>query len=121
MRKKEQNIDINKLLDEVLTTDPGFVLPDYFADKLVEKAQKHYNWSQYLNEFFLYLAALAGIAGVLLAIAFILFNLQWQTAISVLSSHAISITGFAVLTIFIVFADRVLLRYFLQRPPNNFL
>ena len=115
MTKKENFFDTDELMQEVLKTDPGFTLSDNFADKIAEKAETRFAWQQYFKEFLIYVAVLLGIAGVVTGMSFIWFGLKLDVAISYLLSNISFITGILFLIVFILFADRVLLRYFMYR------
>lgn len=98
-----------------LKQDPGFSLPDNFADMLAEKVGRQFAWAQYLREFLIYLAVLVGISGVVAVMALIWFQNDWKNWFDFLVSNIWMVAGINILSVFILFADRVLLRYFLYR------
>lgn len=98
-----------------LKQDPGFSLPDNFADMLAEKVGRQFAWAQYLREFLIYLAVLVGISGVVAVMALIWFQNDWKNWFDFLVSNIWLVAGINILSVFILFADRVLLRYFLYR------
>lgn len=115
MSEEEKYFDGGKLLDEVLKSDPGFTLPDDFADKIAAKAGRKFIWEQYIYEFLIYLGAFAGIAAVTIAMAFIWYGANWQEWVRFFTGNLSLVAGVSFLFVFILFADRVLLRYFFYR------
>lgn len=109
----------DELIDEVLKTEPTFYLPNNFADKVAKSVERKFEWKLYLNEFLIYLAAFIGIIAISVAMVFIWFSaniFEWQTF---LSNNISWIIGIAVVFVFILFADRVVLRYFLFKSIQN--
>ena len=119
MNKKEKFFDTNHLLDEVLKTEPEFKLSDDFADRVAVKAGNSFVWQQYWKEFLVYLAAILGIVGVVVGLFFISFGLKLDLAISYLLSNISLVAGLFILGLFILFADRVLLPYFMYRKSKE--
>lgn len=115
MYNKDNYSDTEKILDEVLKSDPGFVLPDNFANRMADKMGRKFAWSQYLNEFLIYLGTIAGMLAVAAILAFVWFGANWNLWLSFAMSNAVWITGTGLILLFILFADRVLLQYFLYR------
>src|SRR5690606_19204321 len=115
MYNKEKYFDTENLLNEVLKTDPGFELSDNFADLLAEKMGRKFAWRQYFNEFLIYLAAIFGFVAVSVAIQFVWFGAEWQQWLQFVIQNISLILGINVLVVFILFADRVLLRYFMHK------
>ena len=119
MTKKENSFDTDKLMREVLETDPGFTLPDNFAENIAKKIEPRFAWQQYFKEFLIYLGVLLGIAGLVTGMSFLWFGLKLDVAISYLQTNIPFIAGLSILIVFILFADRVLLRYFLYRSSDE--
>ena len=115
MYSKEKHIDTEKLLDEVLKTEPQFELSDKFADLLAEKMGRKFAWQQYLNEFLIYLAAIFGFVAVSVAIQFVWFGADWKQWLEFGVQNISLIFGVNILLVFVLFADKVLLRYFIYR------
>ena len=111
---------MDDLLDEVLKTELGFVLPENFADTLSEKVGKRFAWEQYIKEFLIYLAVIAGIVALSVASAFVLFDADWKEWLSFVSQNIIWLLAANLITVFILFADRVLLRYFMHNTSANY-
>ena len=105
----------NELVDQALTQEPVYSLPDNFADILAEKAGRSFAWEQYLREFLIYLAVIAGAMLIVAAMALIWFQSDLKNWFDFLISNIRAVAGINILVIFILFADRVLLRYFLYR------
>lgn len=121
MYNEEKYFDTEKLLDEALKTEPEFMLSDNFTNLLVEKIERRFAWQQYFREFMIYLGAIAGLLAVPVAIQFIFFNANWQEWIQLLLNNISLIGGILFLLVFILFADRVLLRYFMHRSSTGLI
>lgn len=119
MYKEEKYFDTDKLIDEALKTEPQFNLSDNFADMLAEKMSRKFAWQQYFTEFFIYLAAIVGLVAVSVAIQFVWFGAQWQDWLQFIAQNIFLIAGVNLLLVFILFADRVLLRYFMHRSSTH--
>jgi hypothetical protein len=115
MYNEEKYFDTEKLVDEALKSDPEFILSDNFADVLAEKMGRKFAWEQYFREFLIYLGAIVGLLAVPLAIQLVLFDASWQEWLRSVANNISLVSGIMFLVIFILFADRVLLRYFLHR------
>jgi len=115
MYNEEKYIDTEKLLDEALKTEPELKLSDNFANLLVEKIERKFAWEQYLREFLIYLGAILGLLAVPVAIQFILFDAKLQEWLQLVTNNISLVAGVVFLLVFILFADRVLLRYFMHR------
>lgn len=115
MYNKEKYIDTDNLLDEVLKTDPQFDLSDNFADLLAEKMSRKFAWRQYFNEFLIYLAAIFGFVAVSVAIQFVFFGAELQPWLQFIAQNVSLVLGINILVVFVLFADRVLLRYFMYK------
>jgi len=76
MRDNEKYLDAEKLVDEALIADPGFSLPDNFAEIVAEKVGRKFAWQQL-------------------------------------------VVGINIIVVFILFADRVLLRYFMFKAEEG--
>lgn len=119
MYNDEKYFDTDKLLNEALKTEPGFVLPDNFADVMAKKMERKFVWSLYLREFLIYLGAIVGLLAVPVGIQLIFFSTELKQWSAVVSENYPLIGGTFFLVVFILFADRVLLRYFMHRSVSN--
>jgi hypothetical protein len=115
MYSEEQNSDINRILEEALKSEPDFRLPDNFADLMAEKISRKMIWQLYIAEFLIYFGALVGLAGVTAAIQFVFFGAKWQVWVQFITNNIPVLGGLFFLLIFVLFSDRVLLRYFMYR------
>jgi len=115
MLNEEKYFESDELLDEALKTDPQFVLSDNFADVLAEKMGRRFVWEQYIKEFLIYLAAIVGLVGVTAGIQFVWFDASWREWLQLLTNNISMVGGIVFLVMFVLFADRVLLRYFMFR------
>ena len=119
MNNDYKNNSADKLIDEVLKTEPTFYLPHKFADKVAKSVERKFEWNLYLKEFLIYLATFVGIIAISVAMVFIWFSAnitEWQT---ILIDNISWIIGINVVLIFILFADRVVLRYFIFNSIQN--
>ncbi len=115
MRKEEKYFDAEKLVDDVLIAEPGFELSDNFADVVAQKVGRRFAWQQYFREFLIYLGVFVG-AGVVWAIlSFVFFGADWRVWLNFATSNMGLIAGINIIIVFVLFADRVLLRYFMFR------
>lgn len=115
MLNEEKYNNPDSWLDEALKTEPGFQLSSNFADKVAMKAVKRFAWDQYFKEFLIYLAALFGIVALSAAMSFIWLDANWKDWLQFISENFALVAGLNFLGIFILFADRVLLRYFFYK------
>ena len=121
MFNEEKYFDTEKLLDEALKTEPQFVLSDNFADLLAEKMSRKFAWKQYFTEFLIYFGVILGLVAVSVSIQFVLFDASWEGWLKVISGNIAIVIGIIFLLVFVLFADRVLLRYFMHKTSagNN--
>ena len=115
MRENEKYFDAAKIVDDALKSEPNFSLSDNFAERVAEKVSRKLAWQQYVKEFLIYLGAFVGIAMVSAAIALIWYDTNWTEWLNFFISNAGLVVGINFLAVFILFADRVLLRYFMFR------
>ena len=90
-----------------------------FADNVVQKVKRQFAWEQYFKEFLVYLSAVAGLAVLSGGMAFLWLKSSWQEWLQFISGKLELVIGVNILLIFILFADRVLLRYFFYRFSNK--
>ena len=112
MHSKEYNKD--KWLNEALKMEPGYFLPDGFADKIADKVSRKVALRQYLNEFLIYLAVVAGIMILFGAFEIFWIGANWKNWWNFAVNNAIMVGGVNFLLLFVLFTDRVLLRYFMK-------
>ncbi|MCF8372899.1 MAG: hypothetical protein K9H64_14855 [Bacteroidales bacterium] len=106
----EQELDL--LLDDALGSESDFILPADFAEQLSARLSTQILWRQSMQEFFLYLAAFLAIAGIAVATLFWMDTAIWYQITSFFKQQYSLIIGIHILLIFVLFTDRVLLRYF---------
>ena len=119
MYKEEKYFDNEKLLDEALKAEPQFILPDDFADVLAKKMGRRLALEQYLREFLLYLGIIFGLLTVPVVIKLVLFDasvLKWS---EVVTANITLLLGIIFLLVFILFVDRVILRYLFYKNSNK--
>jgi hypothetical protein len=115
MYNDEKYFDTEKLLDEALKTEPQFELSANFADVLAEKIGQKFAWQQYFREFMIYVGAIVGLLAVPVAIQLVLFGESWHKWLGLVGDNISIVGGITFLVMFVLFADRVLLRYFMFR------
>lgn len=115
MLENKTKFDTDKLLNEVLRTEPEFTLPNNFAEMLAENVGKRFAWEQYVKEFLIYVAVIAGIVAISAGMALIWFDADWKTWFNFLTSNIAMVAAANFLLVFILFADKVLLRYFMYK------
>ncbi len=119
MLKDKEEFDSVEMMEQVLKTAPDFMLSAGFADNVVQKVKRQFAWEQYFKEFLIYLSAVAGLAVLSGGMAFLWLKSSWQEWLQFISGNVELVVGVNVLLIFILFADRVLLRYFFYRFSNK--
>ncbi len=119
MLDEEKMMNTEALIDEALKAEPVYFLPDDFASNVAETAGRKFAWQQYLREFLVYLAAIVGIAVLAAAMALIWFDVNWKNWFDFLMTNAVLVAGINLLLLFVLFTDRVLLRYFLYRSATK--
>ena len=118
MYNEEKYFDTNKLLDEVFKTDPEFELSGNFADLLAEKMSRKFAWNQYFREFFIYLGAILGLLAVPFVIQVVLFDANLNSWLQLITGNFDFVIGGLILLVFVLFTDRVLLRYFMHKSTE---
>jgi hypothetical protein len=119
MLNEEKYFETDKLVDEVLKMDLPFSLSDNFAELIAKKVERRFVWEQYLKEFLIYLGVIAGIGLAWGITTFIWKSADWKVWLDFLIANAGLILGINFLAIFILFADRVLLRYFMFKAETS--
>jgi hypothetical protein len=110
MQKTNKNTE--ELLDEILRANPDVELPRDFPDRMAIKFEKYMVWKQNLREFLFFLAAGLGLLGITVAMLFFLMAETWQEWTVWIIHHQTGTIGIGILLVFILFVDKVLLRYF---------
>ena len=105
----------NDLVNEALTSEPEFSLPTDFAEKVVIKVERKFEWNSYIKEFLIYLAVIVGIIAISVGISFIWYGASIESWTQFLLENLAMIIGINLIVLFILFIDRVLLRYFLYK------
>jgi len=83
------------------------------------KFAKYTVWKQNIREFLIFLAAGLGLLGVTVAMLFFLMAEIWQKWTEWIIHNQMGVIGIGVLLVFILFTDKVLLRYFSFRIKNR--
>ena len=115
MLKDEKHTAIDKMLNEVLTSEPEFKLKTGFADRMAAKVGREYALKEYFREFLIYLGALIGLAAVYAGVTFIWYSANVKEWLNFLQNNLSLVIGINVLIVFILLADKVLLPYLFYR------
>ena len=113
MLEEEKNFDASNFVDEVLKSEPDFTLSDNFADTVAEKVNRRFAWNQYLKEFFLYLGLFLAILFGVAAFSLFWFKADWKLWLDFVQTNIPLVAGVGIILLFVLFTDKVLLRYFL--------
>ncbi len=108
---KKTHTNADTFLDQVLKSEPKYSLSDNFADELAIKVSRKFAWEGYVKEFLVYLAVIIGILIVSAVIAFVWFATDIKVWKDFLLSNISWVAGINILVLFVLFADRVVLRY----------
>jgi hypothetical protein len=119
MLQNKENTDLDKLLEEVLKTEPDYGLSENFAFITADKVARKFAWQQYIAEFLIYLAVIVGVIAVVSGFAFFWFGANWKEWLSFIRANATLVAGVNILVLFVLFADRVLLRYYMFKSNNQ--
>jgi hypothetical protein len=112
MSNQIENNRTDRFVEQILRSEPEFSLSDNFADKMSIKFERHVSLQNYLREFLIYLFAGIGLAGAAIAMFFFLMSDIWAKLVKWAGANLVELAGIALLLIFILFADRVMIRYF---------
>lgn len=115
MHNMDNFFDKEQMLDEVLKSEPVYTLPDNFAFDLAKIVDRKIAWANYWNEFLIYLGAITGIAIIWIGVLFLFFEADWKEWLNFLTGNLMLVLGSIFLTVFVLFADRVLLRFFMNK------
>lgn len=115
MNNEDWNIDAEQMVYEAFATQPEFKLSENFTDALVDKMEKSFAWQQYLREFVIYLAVVLGIVVITAVLAFVWYEAKIDNWLTFLASNLSWVIGINFLCVFVLFTDRVLLRFFMHR------
>jgi hypothetical protein len=119
MQKDEKNSNANEFLTNVLKTEPEFTVSDNFVDRITELISRKMIWKQYVKEFLIYLAVIVGFAVSVAAMAFIWYGANWNDWLNFLLNNTMFIIGITFLVVFILFVDKTLLPFLLNKPRKQ--
>jgi len=106
--KPGTNFENDRLLDKLLMEDPGYLLPEDFADHLVKKIRIQLSFKQYITEF---LTILGAVIGIIVAFGGTCYFINEENFIEIKSILFNNYTlVIAMFVLFIFFMDRVLLK-----------
>ena len=119
MQNDKKNTVTGELLEELLKTEPNYLIAPDFADRVTEKIARKMMWDQYLKEFLIYLAVIVGIAVSVAVMSIIWYGANWNEWASFMTQNTVLVAGVVFLVVFVLFVDRTLLPYFLHREENK--
>ncbi len=111
MMNRKTQFNSEFFLNEVLKSEPEYSLPDNFADMVTNKVSRRFAWESYFKEFLIYLGVIAGILATAVLTVFLWYTPDWKVWGNFLLANISWVAGINILVIFVLFADRVLLRY----------
>jgi len=119
---KDNNRNMSEeFIDEVLQKPPRFSLSDNFADLVAQKATRRFAWEQYFREFLVYFGVISGILALAGGIAFMWLESSWEAWVNLITTNVFLVAGIVFLVLFVLFTDKVLLRYFFYRYAKKSL
>lgn len=120
MLDENKYFDAEKMIDEAVKLEPRFSLPANFADAIAKRVGQKFAWEQYIKEFMIYLGVIVGIAAVWFGVSVIWFGSDWKSWLDLVIANAGIVIGLNIIVLFILFADKVLLRYlFFKSSAEN--
>ena len=113
--------DRDKFLDEILKTDMMKPLPEDFADRIAVKAVKRIAMRQSLTELLTYAGMTVSVILVLFTVIYLLRRETWEKWTDFLVPNMNILTGIALILLFILFMDRILLPrlFFIKKEKEN--
>lgn len=120
MKTDDKYIKTEKLINEALRTPLSINLPDNFAGIVASKAVRRFAWKHYFREFLVYFYSFLGLVAVTVSVAFILLGADWQIWKQFLVDNSSLIISLKFLALFVLFADKVLLQYFMYRYSRKY-
>jgi hypothetical protein len=113
--------DRDKFLDEILKTDMMKPLPEDFADRVAVKAVKRMAMRQSLTELLTYAGMTVSVILVLFTVIYLLRRETWEKWTDFLVPNMNILTGIALILLFILFMDRMLLPrlFFIKKEKEN--
>ena len=106
--KPGTNFENDQLLDKLLKEEPGYFLPDDFADHLVKKIRIQQSFKQYITEF---LTIMGTVIGIIVAFGGTCYYINAENFLALKSLLFNNYTLIiAMFVLFIFFMDRVLLK-----------
>jgi hypothetical protein len=118
MSNQIENNRTDRFVEQILRSEPEYRLSENFADMMSIKFERHVSLQNYLREFLIYLIAGIGLTAVVVAMFVVLMSDIWAKLLKWAGANLIELSGMALLLIFILFADRVMLRYFYMKTKR---
>jgi hypothetical protein len=114
MLNNKMNLD--ETLDEVLVTDPGYTLPDGFAERISVMVKKRTEAGQMLKDFVIYIAIFLVVSIIAGTFGYFMKLSIFEKFSSLIAGNLLWVAGTILILLFVLFADKVVLPYvFLAR------
>ena len=115
-----KNSELDKIIEESFGVEPDFHLQDDFAQKITTDLIRHSQWKADLYEY-LYLTGFLLFLVSVVAVVYYIIDKNLLAQIFTFMSNNIMQVAFALFLLnFILFADRVLLRFLFNRRKINY-
>ena len=111
--------ELENVIEKSFRTEPGFQLPDDFAQKVTFSVVRREQWKNDLNE---YISLTAVILALISVVAGLYYYIDKEFVIKVfsfVSGNVFQVVLIVFLLNFILFTDRVLLRLLFSRWKND--
>lgn len=109
MESESRNTDY---LDEFLKMDPGYLLSEDFAEKVVFRVQRKKETNRFFREFFIYLGIFIIPLAALIGAGYFMKLESFNRLMNIIPGNLSWIAGLVLIGLFILFVDKVLLPYF---------
>ena len=112
MSMPNDDLNLDNSLEAALKSDPGYVLPDGFAERIALLAKRKNETRQMFRDFILYISTFLIVAAVFTGTAYV-FNPSFFTKfVTLFIGNLQWVASVAVILIFVLFADQVIMPYF---------
>lgn len=110
-----RNKELDQIIEKSISTEPGFSLPDDFAQKLTLKVIQREQWKTDLREYLYVIVVLLGLIFAVSGFYYFVDEAFVLQAFNFLSENPIPVISIVFILNFIFFADKVLLRLLFNR------
>jgi hypothetical protein len=110
-----RNEELDQIIERTYKTEPDFQLPADFAQKITLSVVRHEQWKNDLHEYLFLIAFITGILSVVGGLYYFIDKELIIRFFTFISGNAIQVILVVFLLNFILFTDRVLLRFLFSR------